>query len=192
MKLPLPKNEPQQRRLELWEMWLVNFRKEQGRKIKYIPNAAWLLNDLYWRLVEQYLRPVLENDPKIYEKHRIHQYKIISASEITVMMVEPIEVDKIKSKQYNAALAWFIATSIIESWDTGDSTPITVESINLISRHLEHIDKVSRYPESFAAEHMKWLSQLNVAVEKPLLLNAQCWRLFYLTCLAVEKSGKLK
>lgn len=198
MRLPPPKKEEQKKRLKEWKNWLINFKaqyKGKGRfRFHYIPNAAWLLNDLYWKLAEQYIRPVLTASINSTEDHKIHPYKIISASEITVMMAEPIEVpgNKKIEKRLNALLAWFVATQIIEGWDTGSKVKITADDISLVAGYKENIEKDSAYPESFAAEHIQWLSLLNVTIEKPLLINAQCWRMFYLTCLSVASKGKLK
>jgi hypothetical protein len=196
MRLPQPKNDAQRKRLKEWKAWLNNFRLQHNgsQKFKYIPNAAWLLNDLYWRLAEQYLRPVLNTPQETEENHKIHPYKIISTSEITVMMTEPIEVanDEKTEKQLNALLAWFIANQIIEGWETGSPIKITTSDIAQIAGYTEHIEKNKRYPESFAAEHIQWLTMLNVTIEKPLLINAQCWRLFYISCLAVAGKGKLQ
>ena len=76
MSLPLPTKKPHLKRLKEWENWLFNFdqanRKKNGKPVyTYIPNAAWLLNDLYWRLAEQYLRPILKTDPENQEEHKI-------------------------------------------------------------------------------------------------------------------------
>lgn len=199
MRLPPPKRDAQKKRLKEWENWLRNFRSQyttNGSRVKfsYIPNAAWLLNDLYWRLAEQYLRPVLRTEQEKKEEHLIHPYKIISASEIAIMMAEPINVkgDPEAEKKIAAGLAWFVATQIIEGWETGSTIKVTAAQITGIAGYKEHIEDSRRYPESFAAEHIQWLTMLNVTVEKPLLLNAQCWRLFYLSCLALAGKGKLK
>jgi hypothetical protein len=196
MPLPLPESPTQRKRLKEWKNWLKNFKQDQlhkGKEIHYIPNAAWLLNDLYWRLAEQYLRPVLETPNEEEEEHRIHPYKIISASEITIMMTEPIEAESNDEKtKYAAMLAWFVATQIMEGWNTGNNHVVKAEHINKVAGYKEFIDDSERYPESFAAEHIKWLAVLNVTIEKPLLINAQCWRMFYLTCLAIASRGKLK
>ena len=90
-----PKKIAQKKRLREWQDWLTNFEqyyRQTKKKIpfKYIENAAWILNDLYWRIAEQYLRPVLQTKNEDEEEHRIHFYKIISASEVTIMMVLPI------------------------------------------------------------------------------------------------------
>ncbi len=198
MKLPAPRRKAHQKRLGEWQTWLKNFKAQSRDSTKirftYIPNAAWLLNDLYWRLAEQYLRPILKTPDETQEEHTIHPYKIISASEIAVMMTEPINVkgNPDTEKKLTASLAWFVATQIIEGWDTGSPVKVTADHITAVAKYKEHIDTDKRYPESFAAEHIQWLTMLNVAVDKPLLINAQSWRLFYLACLAVASKGNLK
>jgi hypothetical protein len=196
MVLPKPKGSAHQKRLRDWQAWLKNFQSQQltqGKKVKFIQDAAWLLNDLYWRIAEQYLRPVLKTPNEEEEEHHIHPYKIISASEITIMMTEPIDAATIEEKKRGSAmLAWFVSTQILEGWQVGSKYLITAEQINEVAGYHELIDDSTRYPESFAAEHLKWLSLLNVTIEKPLLINAQCWRLFYISCLALANKGKLK
>ncbi|NNV53881.1 hypothetical protein [Limnovirga soli] len=199
MKLPTLSKKAKKRRLEEWNTWLHNFEQqnldEKGNpKFIYIPNAAWLLNDLYWRLVEQYLRPLLATDKEDEEEHRIHPSKIIAASEITIMMTLPIQFigDALKEKKVNATLAWFVATQIMEGWKTGWDIEVTSEQITTVAMFKEPIDKTIRYPQSFAAEHVNWLAYLNVTIEKPLLLLAQCWRLFYISCLSIAEGGNLK
>lgn len=197
MRQVSPKDKNQLQRLAYWNQWLINF-KDYGRsngypRFTYIKNAAWLLNDLYWRLVEQYLRPVLISEKEEQEEHKIHPYKIISASEIAVMMTEPISVknNEIEERRLNATLAWFIATSIIEGWDTKGPVKITKKHIEKVAGYKEYIDTNKRYPESFVAEHLQWLINLNVTLEKPFQLNAQTWRLFYLSCLTVASDAQL-
>lgn len=197
MKLPLPKKLSQRKRLKEWDGWLSTFQKlnldEKGiPKFKYIPNAAWLLNNMYWRLIEQYVRPMLEDANN--DEHFIHPYKIISASEIAIMLVEPIELPSQpdKERKYNALLAWNIATQIIEGWDTGSSIKIKPEHIKKAAEFKEHITKRRFYPETFAYEHIKWLIGLNASMEKPLMINAQCWRMFYFCCLSLASGGNLK
>jgi hypothetical protein len=186
------------KRLKEWKGWLKNFQvnyqqSSSSNKVafSYIPQAAWLLNDMYWRLAEQYLRQVLNKDDE--KEHKLHPYKIISASEIAVMMVEPITLkgDEKAERELNASLAWFVATQILEGWVTGSPVIVASEHIDKVAYCQEHIDTGTKYPTSFAIEHVKWLAELNVTIEKPLLLNAQCWRLFYIACMAVASNGKL-
>lgn len=199
IKLPIPKKEAQKKRLGEWEEWLHLFAKKNSNKsgkppFKYIPNAAWLLNDLYWTLVESYIRPLLVDGKKGDEEHLVHPYKIISASEFAIMITEPIEIlgNDEGQKEYNALFAWFVATQILLTWDTGNPVKITGVHINAIANFKEHITRRKSYPERFALEHVRWLSDLNIAVERPIMLNAQCWRLFYLSCLAIASEGRMK
>lgn len=151
-----------------WENWLNNFYQQDVQKngkstFSYIPNAAWILNDLYWKLAEQYLRPLLSADDES-EEHRIHPYKIISASEIAVMMTLPVEIAGTEEfqKTKNALLAWFIATQILEGWNKDNKDfPVTTSDIEKVAAYKEYVDSVNRYPESFAAEHIIWLTYLN-------------------------------
>ena len=111
------------------------------------------------------------------------------------MMVLPIisnDNDDRNTRLFNAKLAWFIATSLIEGWDSGEQTKISSGDVKAIAHYKELIEPNKRYPESFAAEHVHWLSMLNVTIEKSLLINAQCWRLFYVACISMANKGKGK
>jgi len=195
MNLPLPPKPSHKKRLKEWDKWLENFysavlKKDEVKDFKYIPNASWLLNDLYWRLTEQYIRPILKKyGNKEHEERVIHPYKIASASEITVMMVEPIQITNNPDieKKYNALFAWFVAIQIIEGWDTGNPVKIKAIHINAIANSQEHTTRTQFYPETLSIEHIKWLINLNLAIEKPFFLNAQFWRLFYLSCLTLAQ-----
>jgi|GEM_PF-3798110 len=198
MTLPLPQKSAHRKRLNEWEKWLDIFyttvlKKDRIKGFKYIPNAAWLLNDLYWKITEQYIRPILKaHNDKNYQDRIIHPYKIVSASEITVMMVKPIQItnDVDKEKKYNALLAWFVAIQIIEGWETGNPIKINAIHINKIADYKEYITSRKYYPETLSIEHIKWLINVNLAIEKPIFLNAQFWRLFYLCCLTLAQSNK--
>lgn len=183
-------------RFALWKKWLSEFKKEGVEDFTYIPQAAWLLNDMYWALVRQYIRELVALPVPGQAEHRIHHYKIISASEITVMMVMPIictKGDKMKERHLNATLAFFIATEIITNWKTA-GPKIGQAHANKISTYQESIflkDSTKKYGMTFSREHVEWLAVLNPTIEKPILSNAQTWRMFFIACLAVAKKGKL-
>ena len=181
----------QNKRLQEWKAWLNIFKKEAPQAFTYIPNAAILLNYLYWTLVEDYLRPFFK--PGENGKQHFSPYMIISTIEITVMMTEPVICSKEpqNEKRLNACLAWFIAMQIMESWDYGEPVKIKPDDLSKVALYKENMGEQQKYPVTFAAQHLVWLEHLNVSVEKPILLNAQCWRLFHLASLAVATKGKL-
>lgn len=180
-----------EKRLLSWEKWLELFQASRTETFTYIPNAASLLNNLYWDLVDRYLKEVLKKNGG--KRGLIHVYKIIAASEIAVMMTEPIIYpDKQEEKLLSARLAYFISCQILEGWSIeGVGTSLSATDIQKVALFQEPIDAKTDYPKSFAIEHIEWLYHLNVTVEKPLLINAQCWRMFYITCLAVAQKGQL-
>jgi hypothetical protein len=198
MRLSKEEKEARAKRLKEWQGWLRRFRTHcnnsgNSTRFTYVPDAANMLNDLYWNIAEEYVRPILKNGGKASEKHKIHPYKIIAVSEISVMMTSPVTVknNEQAEKMMNASLAWFVATQIIETWDTGSAIKVDALHIDTVAFFSENIDTKIKYPIGFAAEHIQWLTMLNVTVEKPLLLLAQCWRLFFISCLAVASKGKL-
>ena len=197
MKLPLPEKETERKRLTEWGLWLTNFASSQSEivpkpEFKIIENAAWILNDTYWRIVYLYLKPLLKvNEDEI--EHNIHFYKIISTSEIVIMMVRPFNTagNEDLESSLNASFAYYVGINILSVWHTGNKTILTGSNIKKIAYCQENIEEERYYPETFAKEHIQWLANLNVTTEKPIMLNAQCWRLFYLACLAVATNGNM-
>ena len=69
-------------RLKDFDTWLTTF-SEQSKykgKIAAISNAAELLNQHYWKIVNLYIRPLLTTDPIKPEEnshHLINHFKII-------------------------------------------------------------------------------------------------------------------
>lgn len=153
-------------------------------EIRLIDDAAYFVNDLYWKIANQYLRPLLATNPEEDEEHRIHQYKIVSATELAIMSVLPVEynLDEEVEKMLNADFAFFASIQLLQNWETGDNQLHTDAILN-VSSFQEIAFSEEKYPMSFRQEHMLWLSKLNVAIELPLIANAQIWRLFYLLCL---------
>lgn len=182
------------KRLSEWTSWLELFQQQSDQSFTYIKNAAELLNNIYWDLVNRYLKQVLAKTGED-EEGMIHVYKIIAASEIAVMMTEPIVIQnpKPEAEKWEAAkFAYFVSMQIFENWRCEEAS-IELEQpvIEKLAFYQEPISKTDIYPTSFAREHVEWLYHLNVTVEKPLLINAQCWRMFYIACMAVSKKGEL-
>lgn len=164
-----------------------------------IPNAASLLNDYYWRLIIDFLRPLLVYSEGEKE-HNLHYYKIISASELTVMAVMPLKFKENNSrearKKLNAEFAFFVATSIILNWKINNKTTVTYSSFQKVINNKELIDyeddgKPRFFAVDFEDEHIDWLKDLNTAAPLPILSNSQTWRLCFLATRALMNHGKL-
>jgi hypothetical protein len=166
-------------RLKVWKDWIAEFMSlnEANPLPDYEPiaNAEELLNLFYWRLVTVYLRPILDNPD-----NNINYYKIISASELTIMAVRPFKFKKRAKSglaaRLNAEFAWFVATSIIRNWKVDEQTIITDKSFAVIVSYKEKAGPGS-YNISFRKEHILWLQHINPAAPLPVLLNSQLWRM---------------
>ncbi len=171
-------------------------------KIIRIDNAAAILNDVYWNLVENYVRPLINNkeelanlDPELIQGANINQFKIISASELTIMIVRPFmindssdEADQ-EEKLLNAYFAWFVANIILKAWCDAEEQAIPEECFEKLCSYKEVVkdvssDKILNFPE----EHIYWLSLIEPRVNIPIMSNAQTWRLFYFCLKALHNN----
>lgn len=187
-----------QERLNEWKGWIKEFLElnEANPAPPYIniPKAAEILNDFYWRLANNYLKPLLKYSVERDEvEHNLHYYKIISSSEITVMAVLPFKFkkggDEEARKLLNAEFAWFVAISILLNWKIDGKEVISYDQLEKVIFTQEKIDvdakgKAKNYPLNFQDEHISWLKSLNVAISLPILSNSQTWRMVYLAAVS--------
>lgn len=186
MDLSAIEEEKKAKRLEEWKIWIREFLGTNS-DLTLIPNAAELLNIYYWRLVQHFLKPLLK-DLGDEEDHNLHYYKIISASELTIMSVMPFKIKGVGSdehtKQANADFAWFVATSIMVNWKIDGVALIDTGKLDDVVFYTELIDNNGDgekfYPLNFMDEHIEWLKDLNTAGPLPVLSNSQTWRMVFL------------
>lgn len=180
-----------QERLLEWEGWIAKFMEmneaNPASEYKPIPNAAELLNDYYWRLALNFLKPLLEFSDGESE-HNLHYYKIISSSELTVMAVMPFcfteNSDKEQLKQLNAEFAWFVSISILLNWKVDNVEVLEYEQLDKVCSYNEIIDLDENnepvyYTLNFMDEHIEWLKDINTAAPLPILSNSQTWRMLF-------------
>lgn len=188
-----------QARLTEWQGWIDSFlslnQDNPAPEYSPIANAAALLNDYYWRLTLNFLKPLLTNEEG-EPAHNLHFYKIISASELTVMAVNPFKfessVENEIRKQLNAEFAWFVGISILLNWKIAGKEIIDYAPLEKIFLKRELIDISSDgeshyYALNFRDEHIEWLKDINTASPLPLLSNSQTWRLFYIAADAINE-----
>lgn len=157
---------PQEKRLGEILSWLDYFKEQtetMGRgTVMYRKNAQQQMNDLYWKLVEERVRPYIEPpDPlNIRTLPLIHHSKIIAVMEFVVMSYLPVlHVNKNERIKLNAILALFIAKQIIFSWNR------------------KHIRKQCPDLFPFEQEHLTWL-RLKKISQFPIFSNASTWFLY--------------
>jgi len=190
----VPCEDRKAQRFEEWKGWINSFldlNKVDGvREYQPIAYAAELLNDYYWRLVLNYIKPLLYF-PDSKEEHYIHHYKIISASELTIMAVLPMafvtpqrnsQDEDDKTRRLNAEFAFFVAIVILRNWKVGRKSIVTNAQLNKVICFREAIDvddsgKMKKYHWDFVDEHIEWLKGIVVAGRLPILSNSQTWRM---------------
>ena len=193
-------NNPKEDRLEDFRFWIEGFQsaiKNKGEfSIELIPNAAHILNDVYWDLTETYIRPLIDGGTdeaaKNSEENRkfISRFKVISVIELTIISVLPFESeDEQVERQINAKFAFFVAIAILHATcSDGVKTSVYEEVWNFID---DNDDVNYNDTLSFKEEHERWLELINTDKDLPFFSNAQTWRMFYCALKAHWKLSKL-
>ena len=108
------------------------------------------------------------------------------------MSVLPFDViDKTSGyidEEENAKFAWFIALSIFSGWHPDINTSIIQKAFNyteILSVSSDGL-KVDRAEYNFKREHIQLLTTMDTKISLPVLSNAQTWRMFYFTTLALQ------
>lgn len=145
------------------EHWKPELERTFNVKFTYIDDAAQLITELYFRYVDEYIKPMLENN-----KSLIQVYKIAANTELSILRISPIQYEDEKiEKDLNSYLAFNIALSIIVDW------------FNLDRSKLIEIKESNKELQEFIAEHIIWLIHLDPKFYYPVFSNSQVWRLFY-------------
>ncbi len=151
--------EEEQTRLAAVAVWLSDFkvkRSSDGEDVEIKPFAAETINAVYWELLEDRIRPYIENN----DLRNIDHHKIISLTELCVMRALPIlHPDIQRVLHLNATLAFGIGVNILRSWR---DEPMDLDD------------------EGFIREHHSWLRWVSTAGEFPIFSNAATWYLFEL------------
>lgn len=185
------KEKKKAKRLREFKYWIKTYTQKatalnKGIIISFIPNAAEILNDVYWALVENYVRPLVDDrmETEGNGESNISRFKIISTTELTIMKVSPV-LGKTEEQErlLNALFAHYVAITILRAYDPS----LQDSSFKFIDTYKEkfediHLDLIL----SIKDEHIQWLAYLDTRSEMPIISNAQTWRLFNLSLLALE------
>jgi hypothetical protein len=193
-----------EKRLSEFKGWIEGFaayyKISEGKDLSFIAKAAEILNDRYWEYAENYIRPIIreeiENkkiDPSVadpFDETYISRFKIASATELTVVEVQPIVIngEPLKERRVNAEFAWYVGYTILDSFSDETISSDTVVFVQSYKENIPNVDSKKITP--ILEEHLEWLSNLDQDVQLPIISNAQTWRLFYFCLLALE--GKIK
>jgi hypothetical protein len=156
-------------RLEAIKIYLKSFKEQTDESIEYIDEAADLITKVYFRWVNEVIRP------SIHKEKLIQIFKVCATTELSVLTVEPIKGDdEEKTKFLNCSLAFFMAVNMLLDWSNEQTTdkPLNKEKC------WELIEKDSDI-DNFVTEHTNWLMLVNPQFFNPIFYNSQLWRLFY-------------
>ncbi len=152
-------------RLKAFEIWFSRFSSgiAQGSpakalKIQWEEDCAQLINNDYWELMHERVKPKII--PKPDKEKRADRHKIAALAELLINWHQPIIVaDAEQRRKLNAQLAYFCALNIIGNWNNANLTQL-------------HIS------DPFATEHIALLMALPDSAESlPIFTNAATWYL---------------
>lgn len=185
------------KRLSEFEEWIQIFTAYHNQlkqaNIVFVDHAAKILNSMYWRYVEYYIRPIISSKAATESpESRISRFKIISATELSIIDVQPIidsgvKEEEIGLRRLNAEFAYFVAFQILLTFSEEKISDTTIDFISNYKEHIPEVDTTEIL--TVLEEHLQWLTHLDPGVNLPIISNSQTWRFFYLALLAVE--GKL-
>ena len=181
------------KRLTEFNSWIASFisslPQAHSSKIKFIENASGILNDAYWAMIDSYVRPLVDDSSEHEQgddsEANISRYKIISATELVIVAVQPIvHQQPEKERQINALFAYYVAITILQAFNPA----IKQETISFVDHYKEDIPDVKKEDiQTIHEDHITWLSILDTDTQIPILSNAQTWRLLNLGLLALER-----
>lgn len=186
--------DPKEKRLNEFKDWFDGFTKivrslqSKGKlgqvsvshidtgNFSFSQNAADVVNDKYWELMDNFVRPMVgasNGDPET----NIDRYKICSLTELTIVTLQPIECDAvILARMLNARLAYYCALSIVSSWDGVAVGKIQKKVLSKVEEN--HVVWLQNYdPENFVP---------------PIFSNAVTWQLIHENYLLRVKLEKCK
>ncbi len=192
------------KRKKEFKFWLDTYYDSiDQNKFSVINDADTILNETYWFIAETFVRPRIQDLSIDDEQRNINRFKIISATEFSVISVLPfIEKSSTESDEssdffdeneevrtINAKFAWFIAISIMNSWHIDNS-----KQSNQNHYSKDNIKTIANYKDinnekglTIQEEHINWLTYFNRSGSFPIFSNSQFWRMFEY-CLNIDKS----
>jgi hypothetical protein len=170
---PLPEITPEkmERRkkyfMDLLEEYRVICKEQLAQDVVYISpinEIAETINNEYWDFVIFLKDGQFIVDKKPDNVTRINVYKIISATEFSILRSQPIGGDD--SRVSNAHLAFYIAVQIYNYWFN--------KSFQSISFQTGELNSIWR---KFFDDRIIWLSTFDTSSSFPFFLNSQVWML---------------
>jgi hypothetical protein len=186
------KEEKQAKRLKEFIAWIDQFKenaKQEKRELFFIENAAEILNDVYWTLIDDYIRPLVKDSNEEVNsdgENNVSRFKIISTTELTIIQVQPIKYgDEKIERRLNALFAYWVALNILKSF----SSNIKDDTIYFVDHYKEDIPGIAKDElQSIQEDHLMWLELIDPILSTPIISNAQTWRLYNLVMDALQQN----
>lgn len=129
-----------------------------------VEEVASRINNDYWDFViflkeEKYIVDKTDN-----KTPRINIYKIISATEFSIIKNQPVTGER--RRLLNACCAFYVATFFYNKWFEKDLATISFKNNDLY-----------RVWDKFYEDRIAWLSSLELNTSFPFFLNSQVWML---------------
>lgn len=177
------------KRLTAFHGWVRDFStlsQESSISIVFIDNAADILNDIYWTLLENYVRPLVNSSITTDDDNDVFigRYKIISATELSIVHVQPIKHDNVEAeRKLNASFAYWVGLHVLRAFNP----TINEKTYGFVDNYKEEIEGIDpREIQTIQEDHVTWLELLDPQISTPIISNAQTWRLLNLALLALE------
>ena len=156
-----PELDKKEKRLAEILSWLEFYKKNSPSDITYKPNSEHLINNLYWDIADNKVRPrVVPCDFSNNPNTLLHHSKIISIMQYCIMEILPIVASDIAEQRRQCSiLALFVAKQIVITWN----------------KYPSNKDLPQLLP--FEEEHLKWL-RLKMIFHFPIFSNAATWDLY--------------
>ena len=144
---------------------LIDFiTQRNGKPLLYSKSISTLINNFYWRIVEEYIRPKMK-----HPEGRIDFHKIIAATEYSIVALNLLRYEDFETK------------NLIGKVDEETSELNADFAMHVALRMFERLFRISSRPIShrgnFIREHKTWLmnQQPDNISAFPLFLLAQLW-----------------
>jgi hypothetical protein len=146
-------------------------RQDEGIEISFdedLESVCTEINSYYWHFIS-----MIKEEKNLMNKNgedsptNANIYKIISATEYSIIRLQPIQGNQ--SRELNARLAFFVSVYFYYHWFSDE----VIEESNLLGN-----PKLKEIWEKFTEDRLTWLMNFDETNSFPFFLNSQVWMLF--------------
>ncbi|MEA5458263.1 hypothetical protein VB796_04405 [Arcicella sp. LKC2W] len=171
----MPDNTKQEERLQFLKdclnIFQLRMQKDEGIDILFDEDLGGVcteINSYYWHFIS-----MIKDEKNLMNKNgedsptNANIYKIISATEYSIIRLQPIQGSQ--SREFNARLAFFVSFYFYRHWFADE---ISEKTDFLENPNLREIW------EKFTQDRLTWLMNFDETNSFPFFLNSQVWMLF--------------